>query len=50
MASKLKEDKVPEVPAPKPNSGAKRRALKNVLHMLTLNLFKTRLSPYQAPA
>jgi len=47
VASKLKEDKVPEVPAPKPSSGAKRRAVKNVLHMLTLNLFKTRLSPYQ---
>ena len=50
VASKLKEDKVPEVPAPKPSSGAKRRAVKNVLHMLTLNLFKTRLSPYQALA
>ena len=50
VASKLKKDKVPGEPAPKPSSGAKRRAIKNVLHMLTLNLFKTRLSPYQAPA
>ena len=50
VADKLKKDKVPGEPAPKRSSGAKRRAVKNVLHMLTLNLFKTRLSPYQAPA
>ena len=51
VATELKEDKAPEVAVAKPaaKSGAKRRAVKNLLHMLTLGLFKTKLSPYQAP-
>jgi len=49
VATELKEDKAPEVAVAKPaaKSGAKRRAVKNLLHMLTLGLFKTKLSPYQ---
>ena len=50
VASALKADPAPEGAVAKPaKSGAKRRAVKNLLHMLTLGLFKTKLSPYQAP-
>ena len=50
VATELKEDKAPEAAVAKPaaKSGAKRRAVKNLLHMLTLGFFKTKLSPYQA--
>lgn len=48
VASALKADPAPEGAVAKPaKSGAKRRAVKNLLHMLTLGLFKTKLSPYQ---
>eukprot|EP00964_Phaeocystis_antarctica_P118915 scaffold82642_cov30-Phaeocystis_antarctica.AAC.2 len=51
VATELKEDTAPEAAVAKSaaKSGVKRRAVKNLLHVLTLGLFKTKLSPFQAP-